>query len=132
MYLLDTNACIRVLNNTSQRLVTRLRAEDPSAIRLSSVTKAELLFGARNSSRVAANLRLLDRFFAPFVSLPFDDQCAEYYSVVRADLAARGQLTGPNDMLIAATARAHDLILVTHNTGEFSRVVALKVEDWES
>ena len=132
MYLLDTNACIRILNNTSAALVSRLRGESPSGIRLSSVTKAELLFGARRSVRAAANLRLLDRFFAPFISLPFDDHCAEHYSTIRADLSTRGQLIGPNDMLIAATARAHDLILVTHNTREFSRVVGLAVEDWES
>ena len=132
MYLLDTNACIRVLNNSSNALVARLRLENPSAIRLSAITKAELLFGARNSARVAANLRLLERFFSPFVSLPFDDRCAEHYATVRADLSARGQLIGPNDLLIAATARAHDLILVTHNTREFSRVVGLNLEDWES
>jgi tRNA(fMet)-specific endonuclease VapC len=132
MYLLDTNACIRVLNNSSAPLVSRLRQEDPSSIQLSSVTKAELLFGARNSARVASNLRLLERFFTPFLSLPFDDRCAEQYAAVRADLTAQGQIIGPNDMLIAATARAHDLILVTHNTREFSRVVGLKVEDWQS
>ena len=132
MYMLDTNACIRILNNSSAPLVSRLRVENPSAIRLSSIAKAELLFGARHSVRVAANLRLLERFFAPFVSLPFDDRCAEHYSAIRADLAARGQLIGPNDMLIAATALAHDLILVTHNRREFSRVVGLRIEDWES
>jgi tRNA(fMet)-specific endonuclease VapC len=131
MYLLDTNACIRILNGSSVPLVSRLRLEDPSTLRLSSVTKAELLFGARHSSRVAANLRLLERFFAPFLSLPFDDRCAEQYAALRADLAARGQPIGPNDMLIAATARAHDLILVTHNTREFSRMVGLQIEDWE-
>jgi len=132
MYLLDTNACVRILNNSSAPLVSRLRTEDPASIRLSSITKAELLFGARNSGRVAANLRLLERFFAPFISLPFDDLCAEQYAGIRADLTACGQVIGPNDMLIAATARAHDLVLVTHNTREFSRVIGLKVEDWES
>jgi len=85
---------------------------------------------ARHSTQAASNLRLLERFLAPFVSLPFDDRCAERYAALRADLAGRGQLIGPNDMLIAATALAHDLILVTHNTREFSRVVGLKIEDW--
>lgn len=131
MYLLDTNACIRILNNSSAPLVARLRAEDPSIIRLCSVTKAELLFGARRSARIAANLRLLERFFAPFVSLPFDDRCAEHYAAIRAELAGRGKPIGPNDLLIAATARAHDLVLVTHNTREFSRVVGLRIDDWE-
>ncbi len=51
MYLFDTNVCIRILNNTSARLVSRLRAENPSAIRLSSITKGELLFGARHARR---------------------------------------------------------------------------------
>lgn len=131
MFLLDTNVCIQLLNASSPSLVARLRTEDPSEIRLSSITKAELLYGARHSSRVAANLRLLERFFVPFISLPFDDHCAEHYAAIRAELVARGQLIGPNDLLIAATARAHDLILVTHNTREFSRVVDLRIEDWE-
>ena len=92
MYLLDTNSCIRILNNSSAALVARLRGEDPSAIRLSSVTKAELLYGARHSTRVAANLRLLERFFAPFVSLPFDDHCAGHHWDVKEFSRSRAQL----------------------------------------
>ncbi|HSY50604.1 MAG TPA: hypothetical protein VLC46_17500 [Thermoanaerobaculia bacterium] len=34
-------------------------------------------------------------------------------------------------MLIAATARAHHAVLVTHNVREFSRVADLRLEDWE-
>jgi tRNA(fMet)-specific endonuclease VapC len=130
-YLLDTNACIRVLNNSSPGLVERLRAEDPSNIRLSAVTKAELFYGAHHSSRPSANIRLLERFFVPFVSLPFDDRCAEHYGLIRAELTAQGKVIGPHDLQIAAVARVHNLILVTHNTREFSRVVGLQVEDWE-
>lgn len=130
-YLLDTNACMRVLNDTSARLVERLRAEDPSNIRLCAVTKAELLYGAHHSSRPSANLRLLERFFAPFVSLPFDDRCAEHYGAIRAELSAQGKTIGPHDLQIAAIARAHHLILVSHNTCEFSRVTGLRIEDWE-
>ncbi len=131
MYLLDTDACIRILNDSSVNLVARLRLHQPSEIRLSAITKAELLYGARHSERVGENLRLLGRFFEPFACLPFDDACAEHYGMIRADLAARGQTIGPNDLLIAATARAHDLTLVTHNVREFSRIVGLKLDDWE-
>jgi tRNA(fMet)-specific endonuclease VapC len=131
MYLLDTNACIRVLNNSSPRLVARLQAEDPSEIGLSAVTKAELLYGARRSARTAANLRLLERFFAPYVSLPFDDHAAEFAAAIRAELSERGQPIGPYDLQIAAIARTHDLVLITHNTREFSRVIGLRIEDWE-
>jgi len=131
MYLLDTNACIRVLNGTSAPLIARLRSHAPSDLRVSSVTRAELLYGARRSARVAENLRLLTGFFAPLVSLPFDDACAEEYGALRATLAAAGRPIGPNDLLIAATALAHDLTLVTHNLREFSRIAGLKIEDWE-
>ena len=51
---------------------------------------------------------------------------------LRADLAAQGKPIGPHDILIAATARAHDAVLVTHNTGEFARVTGLRLEDWEA
>ena len=78
-----------------------------------------------------ANLQRLKQFFAPLASLPFDDRCAEEYGQIRADLTAQGKLIGPNDMLIAATARAYDAILVTHNTNEFGRITALRMEDWE-
>jgi tRNA(fMet)-specific endonuclease VapC len=131
MYLFDTNACIRVLNGTSPCLVNALKRHEPSEIRLCAVVRAELLYGARKSSRVAENLRLLARFFEPFVCLPFDDLCAEHYGIVRTQLERSGTPIGPNDLMIAATAVAHDLVLVTHNTAEFGRVAGLRIEDWE-
>lgn len=65
-------------------------------------------------------------------SLPFDDQCAEEYGLLRDELDRAGTPIGPNDLLIAATARAHGVVLVTHNVREFSRVPELRTEDWES
>ena len=132
MYLLDTNACIRILNGTSPSLAERLRFIPRSQLRLSSVVKAELLYGARKSSRVAENLRLLERFFNTIASLPFDDGCAEEYGLLREELDRAGTPIGANDLLIAATARAHHAVLVTHNVREFSRVADLRLEDWES
>jgi len=132
MYLLDTNACIRFLNGTSPSLTERLRAVSRTLVRLSSVVKAELLYGARKSGRVAENLRLLERFFDTIASLPFDDRCAEEYGLLREELERAGTPIGPNDLLIAATARAHSAILVTHNLREFSRIADLRLEDWES
>ena len=131
MYLLDTNACIRILNGSSDRLVAHIRGHAPTEIRISSVTRAELVYGARRSARVSENLAVLAAFFAPLVSVPFDDTCAEHYGAVRASLAAAGRPIGPNDLLIAATALACNFTLVTHNVREFSRVAGLKIEDWE-
>jgi len=129
--LLDTNTCIRLLNDSSDAVAKQFSARSPSEIALCSVVKAELLYGARHSARVEANLTLLNRFFAPLPSLPFDDRCAEEYGLIRAQLAAEGAAIGPNDLMITAIARAHDATLVTHNTREFSRVAGLRVSDWE-
>ena len=95
------------------------------------MVKAELLLGAQRSGRIEANLQRLKLFFEPLQSLPFDDDCAQHYALIRADLQARGQLIGGNDLLISAIARSHNITLVTHNTGEFSRVAGLRLEDWE-
>jgi predicted nucleic acid-binding protein len=65
------------------------------------------------------------------VCLPFDDRCAGGAGLIRLDLERSGRPIGPNDLLIAATARAHDLVLVTANTREFARVPGLRVDDWE-
>lgn len=132
IYLLDTNACIQLLNDKHPVILDHFRQHSPAEITLCSVVKAELLFGAHRSSPIEANLRRLDIFFEPLLSLPFDDACAEHYAQIRADLHARGKLIGGNDLLIAAIARAHNATLVTHNTADFSRVTGLRLEDWES
>ena len=63
--------------------------------------------------------------------MPFDDIAAEIYGRIRAHLATQGTPIGANDLQIASISLAHDLILVTHNTREFSRVPRLRLEDWE-
>lgn len=131
MYVLDTNVCIHFMNGTSPSIEMHFRALSPSQIAICSIVKSELFFGARNSRRMDANLQRLKLFFEPLQSLPFDDLCADEYGLIRSDLTARGQLIGPNDMLIAATARAHNAVLVTHNTREFSRITGLELDDWE-
>ena len=132
MYLLDTNVCIHVLNERHPTLLRHFRETSPTDIALCSVVKAELLYGARRSQRVEANLQCLDRFFAPLTSLPFDDRCADEYGRIRADLVRQGTPVGPNDLMIAATALAHDTILITHNTDEFARITGLRLQDWEA
>ena len=98
---------------------------------LSGVSKAELYYGARKSGRVEHNLVVLRRFFEPFRSIAFDDRAAEEYGVIRADLERAGTPIGPNDLLIAATARSRDLALVSLNRREFDRVGGLRVTSFE-
>lgn len=131
MFLLDTNTCIQLWQRNNLTVRRRFAAYSPSQIALCSVVKGELWYGAQRSQRASHNMLLLDALFVPLQSLVFDDAAAEHYAQIRADLALKGQLIGANDLLIAAIARAHNATLVTHNTGEFCRVVGLSLVDWE-
>ncbi len=131
MYLLDSNICIHLLNERHPNIERKFMSCSPSDIALCSIVKAELLYGARHSQRVDANLQRLKLFFHPLMSVSFDDRCAEEYGQIRATLTAAGNIIGPNDLLIAAIARAYDATLVTHNTKEFGRITGLRMEDWE-
>jgi tRNA(fMet)-specific endonuclease VapC len=132
-YLLDTNVCVRCLRGGDQgRVIEHLAAVGQEAVVLCSVVRAELMFGALRSERVAENLALVEEFMVQFPSLVFDDLAARQHARLRAALSRAGQGIGPNDSMIAAIAMAHDAVLVTHNTGEFARVSGLRLEDWEA
>jgi tRNA(fMet)-specific endonuclease VapC len=131
MYLLDTNACVQILTNRSPKLVDKFKQHNPSEICLCSVVISELYYGARKSAKVESNIQLLRNFLAPFFSFSFDDRCAEIYGILRVDLERNGTPIGPNDLMIAAIVKTHDLILITNNVREFSRISDLNIEDWQ-
>jgi tRNA(fMet)-specific endonuclease VapC len=130
IWLLDTNICIAYLNGTDAVVRDRLLALSPSDVRLCSVVKAELVYGARKSSRVDHNLARLSAFFSALDSLPFDDLAAEHYGLLRTQLERVGTPIGANDMMIAATALAAAATLITRNQAEFVRVSGLSVASW--
>ena len=98
---------------------------------LCDVVKFELYYGAYKSRNIDKNLANLKIFFDEFVSLPFDGQVAHICGQIRADLNKKGTPIGVYDLQIASIAIANNLVLVTHNIGEFSRVDGLQYEDWE-
>lgn len=129
MRLLDTDIWIALAHGRPSTLA-RLRSLDPAQVATSSIVRAELMFGARKSQRVAENLEGFRRLLEPFVSLPFDDLAAGHYGLIRATLERAGTSVGANDLLIASIALAHDCLLVTRNSREFEGVVGLRVETW--
>lgn len=129
-YLLDTNAVIALLKNSSPALASNVRACSPGDIGLSSIVMHELYFGAFKSQRAQSNLEILDRL--NFEVLPFGVEDAREAGRVRAELAGLGTPIGPYDALIAGQAAERQLILITRNGKEFSRVKDLRWEDWES
>lgn len=108
----------------------RLLSTQPEKVVLCSVVKAELLFGARNSTHVDTNLQKVAAFVEPFESYPFDDIAAENYGLIRTQLQREGTLIGANDLMIAAIALCRNAILVTRNQREFARIPGLRLEVW--
>ena len=127
-YLLDANAVISLLNDTTSKTAQRARRERPGDVAVSAIVAQELFHGAFKSRRAAQNVALIDAL--QFVVLEFDKEDARQAGQVRA-LLAKGTPIGPYDVLIAGQAVARDMILVTHNTQEFERVRGLRFEDWQ-
>ena len=130
MWLLDTSVCVVLINRTDELASARLLEHSPGSVCLCSVVVAELHFGAQNSSRLAENLQRVEHFCRAFESLPFKDESARLYGIVRAQLRREGRPIGANDLMIASIAIANSHVLVTRNVGEFSRVSGLEVERW--
>jgi len=128
-YLLDTNAIIALLNDTTSPIARRVRRYTPRDIGISAVVMHELYYGAFKSQRVGKNVARVDALQFPVLELDQDD--ARQAGEIRAHLASKGTPIGPYDVLIAGQAKARKLTLVTHNTTEFVRVPGLKVEDWK-
>ena len=129
-FYLDANICIYALKERYPAIGGRIRKMSPASIKIPSIVKGELLFGARKSDRPEHTLEIIARFLFPFEIVPFGDAAAESYSRIRFDLERRGKPVGPNDLIVAATVLADHGTLVTHNLREFRRIKDLVVEDW--
>lgn len=129
-YLLDTNAVIALLKNHS-RVVEHIRRVGRSELVICAPVEAELWFGVSKSSRADENRHHLLTLLEWLPSLPFSGEATRICGEIRADLARKGTPIGPYDLQIAAIALANNCTLVTHNTGEFSRIDGLRLEDWE-
>lgn len=130
-YLLDTNACIIYLNGTNDGLVKRLLSTPPRALAMSSLTFAELRFGAATSSRPRANQARVKAFAAELRCIPFDEACAARFGTLKASLWAAGTPIPDFDVGIAATALVHDRALVSADR-HMRSVPDLMLEDWTS
>jgi tRNA(fMet)-specific endonuclease VapC len=132
-YLLDTNACIALINDKTPSVRARLRKalDADHEVMVSSVVAFELWYGVAKSVRPEANARLVEAFFAgPVRLLGFESEDAKVAGRIRAALEAVGKPIGAYDLLIAGQALRHGLTLITANGREFARVKGLDWEDW--
>jgi tRNA(fMet)-specific endonuclease VapC len=133
-YLLDTNACIALMNDRPRAVRQRFAAAvaEDAVIAVSSIATFELWYGVGKSRHQTRNRERLQTFLgdAPFEMLPFDEEDARVAGRERARLEAAGTPIGAYDLLIAGQALRRQIILVTANVREFSRVLGLVWQDW--
>lgn len=130
-YLLDTNILSDLIKNPQGQAAQRIASAGEGSVCTSILVAAELRYGAekKGSSKLAERVELL---LSALEVLSLESPADRHYGQIRNYLTSQGASIGPNDMLIAAQARALDLTLVTANTQEFSRVPNLRMENWLS
>ena len=128
-YMLDTNICIYTLKNHPAQL-RDIFNQHSDHLSISSITLAELFYGAEKSAQTTNNLKNLEGFCARLEVLPFAEKAAAHYGHIRAELEQAGTPIGAYDLMIAGHARSEGLVLVTNNAREFERVSGLRLENW--
>lgn len=133
LHLLDTDTASYIIKGRDPGLEARLAGLEPSAICISAVTRAELLYGLKRlpaSHRLHAGVR---HFLRIVQSLPWDAEAADQYAGIRHQLVTAGRLIGELDMMIAAHALALGAVLVTNNTRHFEQIEApLMLANWRT
>ena len=128
IWLLDTNVLIHAARNRPRSVAARLKAASPDDLAVSSVSIAELWYGAGKSPQPERKRAAWARFLEPFEVLSFDRAAGVEHARLR--YALRHRPIGERDLLIAAIALVNGLAVVTSNVAEFNRVPGLRVEDW--
>ena len=129
-YLLDTNICIYIINKRPATILDIIRSRHPDEISISTITIAELDYGAERSRNPHQNRIAIFEFLIPFNLLDFDQRAASQYGKIRKKLELKDTPVGPMDLLLASQALAYDLIFVTNNIKEFKRIDELRFENW--
>ena len=128
-YLLDTNTASYVIKGNIPSVRERLLKVPMARLAISTVTEAELLFGAARKPEAAQLKIAVDEFLLRVEALPWDSTAARHCADVRAALERSGAPMGNLDMMIAAHALALEAVLVT-NDRAFRRLSRLKLENW--
>ena len=129
MFLLDTDTLIYSLKGNAT-VLRHLEAHRNDLLRISVISLMELYYGAYKSAKVTANLAKVRRLEDAFDALPVDFSTAETFGMIKSVLESQGTPLDDFDLVIAASALACNLILVTNNEKHFCRVEGLKLENW--
>ena len=130
MIFLDTEACLLLIRGGSKRLDERVRAVPPRDVCISTVTRAELLYGLARKPDAEKLAELVNAFLAQVRSVAWSFEATAHYADIRAFLESRGDEVANMDQMVAAHARSEAVPLVTGNARRFRRIPGLEVLDW--
>lgn len=128
-YLLDTNILSNLIRDPAGSVARRIAKKGERTVCTSIVVACELRFGAEKKQSASLQVRV-EELLTVLDVLALDVNTDFHYAAIRSKLEAAGKPIGPNDLLIAAHALSLDLILVSANVREFSRVPGLSFENW--
>ena len=135
--LLDTNIISEPAKAKANPVVTEKILENIEYFCISSVVWAETLSGIKSLPDGKRKDMLFDyainQIQKLYEILPFDDFAASIYSDLISRLQTKGKMPQKLDLMIASTAIANNLILVTRNTSDFQpikEVSNLMIENW--
>lgn len=126
--LLDTDVAIELLRRNAHTLGCLAKCEEE--IFVSTITAAELYFGAYHSQRVERNVRAVDEFLGQFPRLTLSDESSRIFGERKQRLRERSAQVDTLDLLIASLALANHCSLVTGNTRHFENIDGLHLLDW--
>lgn len=128
-YMLDTNIVIYVIKHKPVQ-VAHIFNQNVGKMCVSSITVAELYYGAEKSQFSAKNISIIEDFLSRLEMLPYTEKAATHFGDIKATLSKQGAMIDENDIHIAAHARSEGLSLVSNNLREFERVEGLRLENW--
>lgn len=131
-FLIDTDIVIYWLKNKYPLINESIKKAGKKSVFISSITAAELYFGAYNSARKEENISVIEGLLDKIGVILFDEKCGKHFGEIKARLKSTGQIISDSDIFIAATAISNDFVLVTNNEAHFGRIENLTIENWTS
>lgn len=129
-FLIDTDIIIYWLTNKYPQIDEKIREVGDDNIFVSSITIAELYFGAYNSSKVDENLELVSELLTEINVLDFHIEAGEKFGKIKSELKKSGESLSDSDLFIASTALSEGAIPVTNNEKHFKRIKNLSIQNW--
>ena len=130
MYMLDTNTCSYIIRTRPPSVLEKFKTLPISDISISSITQAELLYGAERCSSKTVTYSIIESFTSRLIILNWDSEAAKSYGYLRAYMEKNGRIIGNMDLMIAAHALSIGATIVTNNIRHFNMIDGLKVENW--